>query len=68
MNKKGRPRLIGSKKKTANQIRVYLSDEDLYKLGYIAGKKGLTKSEVMRRGLNSIYNLAKMADINDEIY
>lgn len=66
MNKKGRPSLMGSKKKTANQIRVYLSEEDWYKLGYVAGKKNLTKSEVLRKGLNSMYNLAKMTDYDDE--
>ncbi len=44
--------------KTYN-TRIRLSDEDVKKLEYCASITGLTKSEIMRRGIDKVYQELK---------
>lgn len=57
--KKGRPA-----KDTAKNSRCELrmSDEDEVKMDYLYHKTGMSKSDILRRGLHMLYNLEKFKD------
>ncbi len=55
MSPKGRPT---NDPKTLN-TRIRLSEEDVKRLEYCTKKTGLTKSEVIRRGIQEIYEQIK---------
>lgn len=42
-----------------NQYRIRLSDDELKILDYCAKKKGLTKADIIRQGINYIYDSIK---------
>ena len=51
MQKKGRPT---SEPKTLN-TRIRLSEEDVKRLEYCSEKTGLTKAEIIRKGIKEVY-------------
>lgn len=59
MNKRGRPAKEGSKNK---QYKMRMSEKEVAMLEYMADKKGLSKSEIVRDSLRTYYNLLKYQD------
>ena len=57
--KRGRPKTEDAKD---YGYRLRMSGEDIAKLEYIHKKTGESKADILRRGLNMAYNLAKYAD------
>lgn len=55
----GRPRKNPMNKVSANLINLRLSDEDVWKLGYITVKWGVTRSDALRHALDILYDMAK---------
>lgn len=51
MHKKGRPT---NDPKTLN-TRIRLSEEDVKRLEYCSEKTGLTKAEIIRKGIKEVY-------------
>ena len=58
----GRPKKSNRDKKTLYQMNLKLSEEDSYRLGYVAGKWGMTKQDIVRQGIENIYELARYVD------
>lgn len=59
MNSKDRPRRDGGK---TERINIRMSKEDLEKLDYTAEKMGISRAELIRKGITAQYNLAKYSD------
>lgn len=51
-SKKGRPPKEDSRD---NQYRIRLTDEELRKLDFCCEKTGLSKADVIRRGIEAVY-------------
>jgi predicted DNA-binding protein len=49
---KGRP---PSKNPKRNDTRIRLSDEEWEKLSFCAEKTGMTKTDIIRKGINLVY-------------
>lgn len=52
---RGRPRKPDAK---IREVKVRMSEAELFELDYIAEKEGVTRPEVLRKGLRILYNLA----------
>lgn len=52
LSRKGRPPKVDSRD---NQYRIRLSDEELRKLDFCCEKTGLSKADVIRRGIEAVY-------------
>ena len=55
MSPKGRP--TSDPKNLSTRIR--LSEDDVQKLNFCAQKTGLTKAEIIRKGISEVYNQLK---------
>jgi predicted DNA-binding protein len=60
MNKRGRPRKIDGEQKD-RQYRLRLSEEEECNLEKLSYEYGISKAEILRRGLRMQYNLLKSA-------
>lgn len=52
----GRP---PSKNPKTHETRIRMSDTDVEKLEYCCRKTGLTKSDIIRKGIDNVYNELK---------
>ena len=59
IGKRGRPAKNEAKK---NQYRIRMTDEDASALEYLSEKLGLSKADVIRKGLKILLNLSKYSD------
>ena len=55
--KRGRPAKIGVKRK---KISVRVEGTDVEKLDFLVNEKGMTYTEIFKRGLKMIYNLKRV--------
>lgn len=52
----GRPKIENPKK---NDTRIRMTDDEVKKLNYCCEKTGMTKSDVIRHGINLVYEQVK---------